>query len=137
MIGTGLVSILVAACLVAECQERSLPFTVQQPQGPAILRPYSSRIHSLLSAGKLYLQDANRLVVEQTGLKGPYDFQFDMGLPGRNEHGADSTAATADSGPTIFGALEQIGLKLGSRKMAVAAIVIERIEPPTVNQPLG
>ena len=60
MIGKGLVSILVAACLVAECQERSLPFTVQQPQGPAILRPYrvqtvpvvrlnnSSRIHSLL-----------------------------------------------------------------------------------------
>ena len=78
MIGKGLVSILVAASVVAQCQELTLPFTIQQPSGPAILRPYrsqmvpavrltnSGRIYSLLRAGKLYLtvQDAIALAIE-------------------------------------------------------------------------
>ena len=44
MIGKGLVSILVAASVVAQCQELTLPFTIQQPPGPAILRPYRSQM---------------------------------------------------------------------------------------------
>jgi hypothetical protein len=78
MIGKGVVSILVGACMVAECQELTMPFTLQQASGPGILRPYrgqtvpavrltnSGRIYSLLRAGKLYLtvQDAIALAIE-------------------------------------------------------------------------
>jgi uncharacterized protein (TIGR03435 family) len=71
-------------------------------------------------------------VVDQTGLKGFYDFQFDLGLPGRRE-GEGGSAVLADSSPTIFDALDQIGLKLESRKMPISVIVIDHIEPPSAN----
>ena len=76
-------------------------------------------------------------VIDQTGLKGTYNFQFDIGigLPGggerRREEGGPPVAV--DPGPTIFDALEQIGLKLESRKMPISIIVIDHIEPPAAN----
>jgi uncharacterized protein (TIGR03435 family) len=55
-------------------------------------------------------------VVNQTGLKGSYDFQLDVGIPsfGNEEGKAGESPALLpdDQGPTIFAALEQIGLKL-------------------------
>jgi uncharacterized protein (TIGR03435 family) len=74
----------------------------------------------------------NLPVVDETGLKGAYDFQFEVGMPGgRNEGG--NAPANADSGPTIFAALDQIGLKLEPRKMPVSVIVIDHVESPTKN----
>jgi uncharacterized protein (TIGR03435 family) len=74
-------------------------------------------------------------VIDQTGLKGFYNFRFDMGLPGggdrKREEGGPPLAV--DAGPTIFDALEQIGLKLESRKMPISVIVIDHIEPPSAN----
>jgi hypothetical protein len=77
-------------------------------------------------------------VVDQTGLKGAYDFQLEVGLPvGRPEGGGEGgrggngpSHAIADSGPTIFAALDQIGLKLESRKMPMPVIVVDHVEPP-------
>jgi uncharacterized protein (TIGR03435 family) len=75
-------------------------------------------------------------VVDQTGLKGGYDFELDVGMrrgPNEGRPGGDGVAGGAiipDSGPTIFNALEQIGLKLESRKMPLQVIVIEGAERP-------
>jgi len=73
-------------------------------------------------------------VVDQTGLQDAYNFHLDVGMPfarGGGEHGEDRpTAAPVESGPTIFAALEQIGLKLDSRKAPVQVIVIDHVEPP-------
>ena len=77
-------------------------------------------------------------MLDQTGLKGAYDFQLDVGLGsfGRKVEGGGGdgpAAAIVDNGPTIFSALEQIGLKLESRKIPISVIVIDHVEPPTEN----
>jgi uncharacterized protein (TIGR03435 family) len=70
-------------------------------------------------------------VTDQTGLKGSYDFQFEVGTVQRNA-GGDSPNAD-DSGPTIFAALQKLGLRLESRKISMPVIVIDRVERPSVN----
>jgi uncharacterized protein (TIGR03435 family) len=76
-------------------------------------------------------------VIDQTGLTGKYDFQFVVGIGGLRSSDArvgDGPAASiADSGPTIFAAFEQIGLKLERQKLATPVMVIDRVESPTEN----
>ena len=59
----------------------------------------------------------DRPVVDQTNLKGGYDFDLAF-TPERQRLGSDAPAATLDnSGPTIFDAVrEQLGLKLERKK---------------------
>jgi uncharacterized protein (TIGR03435 family) len=66
-------------------------------------------------------------VADETGLKGGYDFQFDVGEIPNGGSVVDS------SGPTIFEALQKIGLRLESRKVPMPAIVIDRAERPGEN----
>ena len=72
--------------------------------------------------------------VDQTGLKGRYDFSIDFV---RNTNPPPATGAEAPvepQGPTLLEALqEQLGLKLKSTKAPVTTLVIDRIEPPTPN----
>jgi uncharacterized protein (TIGR03435 family) len=84
-------------------------------------------------------------VVDQTGLTGTYNFELVVGLGeilkkkgvvavDKVERAGDGSAAViADAGPTIFAALEQIGLKLESRKLPIPVMVVDRIEPPGEN----
>jgi outer membrane protein len=137
MIVKGLVSVLVAACMVAEGQELSLPFTVQQPQGPAILRPYrvqtvptvrlnnSSRIYSLLRAGKLYLtvQDAIALAIEnnldlEIDRYGPLLAQSALeraqaGGPIRGVPSASAQVSSVNAGVGVNGSTQSAGLSSG------------------------
>jgi uncharacterized protein (TIGR03435 family) len=73
-----------------------------------------------------------RQVVDKTGLTGKYDFTLTW-TP--DEMGAPSGAsADADSGPSIFTALEeQLGLKLVPAKGPVDVIVVDHIERPSEN----
>jgi len=82
----------------------------------------------------------SRLVVDQTGLKGKYDFTLQFAPDGaRLMHGANSEPsvreqALTSSGPSIFTAIqEQLGLKLELAKGAVQTLVIENIEQPSEN----
>ena len=79
----------------------------------------------------------DRPVVDETGLKGVYDLHFDVAqaAPGKDTLlGGDAPeSAGTDSGPTIFAALEEIGLKLESRKSPVSMIIVDHIEPPAAN----
>ncbi len=61
-------------------------------------------------------------VVDQTELKGAYDFKLDW-VP------TTAAAQLDDSGPTIFDAVAiQLGLKLESRKLPLPVIVIDRVD---------
>jgi uncharacterized protein (TIGR03435 family) len=77
----------------------------------------------------------DRPVVDQTGLKDAYDFQFEVGFV--RPAGFDAAGAfipnVADSGPSIFSALAKIGLKLESQKASQPNLVVDHVEPPSGN----
>jgi len=63
--------------------------------------------------------DADKRVVDQTGLKGAFDFALQWTPPGQTDNG----------GLILFDALEaQLGLRLESRKVAVPVVVVESME---------
>jgi uncharacterized protein (TIGR03435 family) len=78
-----------------------------------------------------------RTVVDKTGLTGSYDYTLtytpeDMSAGGG--HDAGTSSAPADTGPSIFTALqEQLGLKLESQKAPVDVIVIDQVDKPAEN----
>jgi bla regulator protein blaR1 len=75
---------------------------------------------------------SGRLVVDQTGLAGAYDFAMKW----TREQGADAEGAGSVGGdaPTYFTALqEQLGLKLVPTKGMVEVVVIDHIELPSEN----
>ncbi len=70
-----------------------------------------------------------RLVIDQTGLTGKYDFKLNW-VPDLSP----TDGSPGASGPSIFTALEeQLGLKLVPAKGPVEMIVIERAEKPSEN----
>lgn len=70
---------------------------------------------------------AGRFVADQTGLAG----RFDVELTWTPDRPASSDAATGDSGPSIFTALqEQLGLKLVPEKGPVEVLVVDRVREP-------
>lgn len=72
---------------------------------------------------------SGRLIVDQTGLTGTYDFAMKW----TREQGADADSPGGDA-PTYFTALqEQLGLKLVPTKGPVEVVVIDHIELPSEN----
>jgi uncharacterized protein (TIGR03435 family) len=89
-------------------------------------------------------QQLGRNVLDQTGLKGNYDFTLkwtpDQGSPGmfQSPPGAgpapDNAPPPDTSGPSIFTAVqEQLGLKLESTKGPVEILIIDHVEKPSEN----
>jgi uncharacterized protein (TIGR03435 family) len=73
-------------------------------------------------------------VVDETGLKGAYDFHLEVGMMGGGKgEGGKAQEVALESGPNIFAAFEKIGLKLESRKMTMPVVVIDRAEMPGAN----
>jgi bla regulator protein BlaR1 len=69
------------------------------------------------------LRPGGRMVVDQTGLTGTYDFTL-----------KSSTGDADGSGPSLFTAMEeQLGLKLVSTKAPVEVIVVDHVERPDAN----
>ncbi len=67
---------------------------------------------------------AGRLVLDQTGLKGAYDFTLKW----------ESERLTGSDSPPFFTAIqEQPGLRLVPSKASVEVIVIDHVEPPSEN----
>ena len=110
------------------------------PNGPVVcgLRGSFGRIQMggfLVSEFARSLQGlAGRLVLDRTGLKGPYDLELSFAQdrpngplpPGVEVPPADPNA------PNVFTALqEQLGLKLESTKAPIEVLVIDSIEQPT------
>jgi uncharacterized protein (TIGR03435 family) len=89
-------------------------------------------------------QQLGRRVLDQTGLKGNYDFTLKwtpdqssaamlQGPPGGGP-GPDNAPPPDSSGPSIFTAIqEQLGLKLESTKGPVETLVIDHVAQPSEN----
>jgi uncharacterized protein (TIGR03435 family) len=77
------------------------------------------------------LQDDERPVVDETGLKGKYDFTL-VWLPGNADQFRDKLPADVFDRREIFSAVrDQLGLKLTAQKGPVTYFVIDHIEHPT------
>ena len=73
----------------------------------------------------------NRVVVDQTGLAGEFDFDLEW-TPDRSKPDAPQQLPTIPNGPSLFTALqEQLGLKLESTRGPVEVLVIDSVERPT------
>ncbi len=94
---------------------------------------YPNRLHIVGSDDTISLlarelaQKLGRVVLNQTGLSGRYDFSLRW-TP------ADATVSVPDAPPDIFTAIqEQLGLKIESTKGPVPVLVIDSVEMPSAN----
>jgi len=94
-------------------------------------------------------QQLGRRVVDKSGLAGLYDFEmtfspegldspFGRGFPlpppgAAGPAGATSQATASDPVPSLFTAIQELGLKLESTKGPVPVLVIDAVERPTEN----
>ena len=86
-------------------------------------------------ASQILTGQLDRLVIDQTGLTGAYDFDLEFALDasGRGAPPPDSATAVTDR-PSLFTALEeQLGLKLQPQRAPIDVLVIDRVTPPTDN----
>jgi outer membrane protein len=140
-----LIPLVLAAFLVAACDAQNLPFTIEKPQGPAMLRPYrapkvpgvrlnnSGRLNSLLRAGKLYLtvQDAIALAIEnnlglETDRYGPLLAQSSLeraraGGPIRGVPSASAQVSSVNAGVGVNGSSQSAGLGGGGGNSSSAS----------------
>src|SRR5262249_48060089 len=78
----------------------------------------------------------DRVVIDQTGLKGNYNFELKWTPDESQPRGLDSpdAAASDPSGPSLFTAVqEQLGLKLEAKKAPVDLFTIDRAEKASEN----
>jgi uncharacterized protein (TIGR03435 family) len=84
-------------------------------------------------------QIVGRVVQDRTGLSGQFDFELSFTpeqMPQGPPPGANGPPLPPidPNGPSLFTALqEQLGLKLESTKGSVDVLVIDRVEPPTID----
>ena len=87
---------------------------------------------SIASLVKLLSNQVGRTVIDQTGLKGDYDFKMSFS-PDMSPPVGDSAVAEA-TGASIFTAVqEQLGLKLESQRGPVEVLVIDGVQKPSAN----
>ena len=127
------------------------PNGIKGPDGHAIGRTWRMARGELIgqgvsmeSVGGVLSQYLGRTVLNQTGLKGDYDFTLqwtpdpDEGAmlkgPEDARSGTDNAPLPDSIGPAIFTAIqEQLGLKLESQKAPVQILVIDHVERPSEN----
>jgi len=106
-----------------QVNENGGPPRVSENPGRAVFRNIPlTRLTTFLSV------QANRAVVDKTGLTGTYDFTLEF-APSRGRVNSD-----APSGPTIFDAVkDQLGMKLEPGRGLVDLFVIDHVERPSDN----
>lgn len=124
---------------------RGIVMMMMGPNGMT-MRATSSPVARL--AGMLQNQ-VGRTIVDKTGLEGLYDFEltfsqeglsspFGRGVPAlppgaAPPGGASASVTTPDSVPSLFTAIQDLGLKLDSGKGPLEVLVIDSVEKPTEN----
>ena len=96
--------------------------------------------------GGVLAELVGRPVIDKTGLEGKFDVELEIapdssmpmfqGMGGRGDAGGDPAAMPSvpdPGGPTIFMALEKLGLKLEPGKGPVDTLVVDRVERPSEN----
>jgi uncharacterized protein (TIGR03435 family) len=76
----------------------------------------------------------DRVVLDNTGLSGTYDFELIFEPPRRPSVAEAPGTATSIEAPSIFDAVqEQLGLKLESKKGPVEFLIVDHVEKPSAN----
>ncbi len=77
----------------------------------------------------------DRAVLDKTAVPGIFDMKLEFVIDDttRNFPGARAATPSADPGPSIFTAIQQLGLKLESDKGPVEFLVIDHVEKPSEN----
>jgi uncharacterized protein (TIGR03435 family) len=75
----------------------------------------------------------DRPLLDKTGLKGSYDFTLEYRRVNPDDAVAAVPRANADTGPSIFSALQQLGLKVVHIKDPIEVTVIDHAEKPSEN----
>lgn len=109
--------------------------------GPQRLRATSMPMRNLAIFLGVQPELSGRLVLDETGMKGKYDFTLEWTREQLGPPPDDGTARSIGnrplpdvSGPSLFTAIqEQLGLKLQPQKGPVEILVIDRIEKPSEN----
>jgi bla regulator protein blaR1 len=80
------------------------------------------------------IDTGDRVVVDQTGLVGNYDFELTFGRDNEPTAGADGRESATPQLPSIFSALQdQLGLRLEPTKASVEFLVVVHVEKPSDN----
>jgi uncharacterized protein (TIGR03435 family) len=76
-----------------------------------------------------------RPVVDKTGLTGRYNFTLDWSVypPAKSAVGGAGGATVSEPGPSIFQALERLGLKLVPTTGALDTLVVDHVEKASAN----
>ena len=93
-------------------------------------------------AGRMLSSFVDRPVVDKTGREGRFNVHLEFVLPratgvislnGQEMPAPGAEAAAEPSGPTIFTALQKLGLKLSPGKSALDVLVVDHVERPSEN----
>lgn len=79
-----------------------------------------SKVVSLLQ------EQSDRLIFDKTGFSGLFDIHLEF-TP------ATAASVTAESNPSLFTAIQEVGLKLESARAPVEVLVIDSVQKPSVN----
>lgn len=104
--------------------------SIKIPGQGVTIRQLVERLNQRLSA------HFQRVFVDETELKGIYDFELDFSVPWVTEYGfiPPGRDVPEEQGDSLFSAIQsQLGLKLVSAKRPVPVIAIEQVERPTKN----
>jgi uncharacterized protein (TIGR03435 family) len=89
---------------------------------------------SLASALSIPSAFVGRPVIDKTGLTGTYDFTLHWSVhPAQSVNGIGTYVPPSDDAPSIFSALQEVGLKLQPATGFIEIIVIDHVERPSEN----
>jgi len=77
--------------------------------------------------------ELGRPVVDSTGLTGKYDFKLQWVPDESQPNGGGEIQPPDFTGPSIFYAIQELGLKLEATKGPVEVLVIDSVEKPSEN----
>jgi uncharacterized protein (TIGR03435 family) len=111
-----------------------------RPTCDMIYQPFQARVfgsaRSMADLARLLsrMPGVRAPVVDQTGLSGAYDFEFEFAPERPLSATGSPDSGSVSQGPSLFAALEeQLGLRLERRRTDTRVLVVERVEPPTEN----
>jgi uncharacterized protein (TIGR03435 family) len=135
--------------LVMRTETRELPiYVLRQAKSGSRLSPHAEGAPELIqvhagslvggkvtidSLAKMLSGEFRRPVYDETGLTGEYDFKLDWTPDSDASPDAATVGLTSPAIGSIFGAIDQLGLRLESKKGPVQVYVVEKIERPAEN----
>jgi uncharacterized protein (TIGR03435 family) len=85
-----------------------------------------------IAASALEIQ-VGRPVIDKTDVKGLYDFKFTFSPEGLPRTPLGAVPPATGPGPSLFSAIQELGLRLESAKGPVGVLVVDSVQKPSEN----